>query len=254
MPEIENRLKTEIQNNRANSFLVIVPNVASRQNRERALIDYHPEGAITNLQVQEIVGFINRLYLQIRRPRRHISSGIQRLWLNEITSSDVESQHNLDTFRPRQNTSVPDSTLSLIVDTINNLKGRNETQLEFVEESQTRTDLDTIYRSYENKLGSQWIDEQGKHLFLAENFDETYFKTAFPNVELVVVEGFTVLSRANIELLQQIANIEGIEMWFRTDCHSENKDLYWNVVNLVKEFEDFGANIDTNFERQSELH
>lgn len=254
MSEIENRLRTEIQNNRANSFLVIVPNVASRQNRERELIDYHPEGAITNLQVQEIVGFIDRLYSQIRRPRRHISSGIQRLWLNEITSSDIESQHNLDTFRPRQNTSVPDSTLSLIVDTINNLKGRNETQLEFVEESQTKTDLDTIYRSYENKLGSQWIDEQGKHLFLAENFHETYFTTAFPNVELVVVEGFTVLSKANIELLQQIANIEGIEMWFRTDCYSENKDLYWNVVNLVKEFEDFGATIDTSFERQSELH
>lgn len=254
MSEIENRLKTEIQNNRASFFLVIVPNVASRQNRERALIDYHPEGAITNLQVQEIVGFINRLYSQIRNPRRHISSGIQRLWLNEITSSDVESQHNLDTFRLRQNTSVPDSTLSLIVDTINNLKGRNETQLEFVEESQTRTDLDTIYRSYENKLGSQWIDEQGKHLFLTEYFDEIYFKSAFPNVNLVVVEGFTVLSKANIELLQQIANIEGIEMWFRTDCHSENKDLYWNVVNLVKEFEDFGANIDANFERQSELH
>lgn len=254
MSEIENRLKTEIQNNRANSFLVIVPNVASRQNRERKLIDYHPEGAITNLQVQEIVGFINRLYSQIRSPRRHISLGIQRLWLNEITGSDVESQHNLDTFRPIQNASVPDSTLSLIVDTINNLKGRNETHLEFVEESQTRTDLDTIYRSYENKLGSQWIDEQGKHLFLAENFDERYFKSAFPYVKLVVVEGFTVLSKANIKLLQQIATIENIEMCFRTDCYSENKDLYWNVVNLVKEFEDFGATIDTNFERQSELH
>ncbi len=254
MSEIEIRLKTEIQNNRANTFLVIVPNVASRQNRERELIDYHPDGAITNLQVQEIVGFIDRLYSHIRKPRRHISSGIQRHWLNEITSSDVESRHNLDMFRLGQNTAVPDSTLSLIVDTINNLKGRNETQLEFVEESQTRTDLDTIYRSYENKLGSQWIDEQGKHLFLTEYFDEIYFKSAFPNVQLVVVEGFTVLSKANIELLQQIVNIEGIEMWFRTDCHSENKDLYWNVVNLVKKFEDFGVNIDTNFERQSELH
>ena len=161
----------------------MLPNVPSRKNRERTLIDYHPESAITNLQVQEIVGFINRLYSQIHSPRRHISSGIQRLWLNEITGSDKESLHNLDTFRPIQNTSVPDSTLSLIVDTINNLKGRNETQLEFVEESQTRTELDTICRSYEDKLGSQWIDEQGKHLFLAENFDEKYFKSAFPYVK-----------------------------------------------------------------------
>ena len=254
MSEIESRLRTKIQNNSADSFLVIVPNVPSRQNRERALIDYHPENATTNLQVQEIVGFINRLYSQIRSPRRHISSGIQRLWLNEITGSDKESLNNLDTFRPTQNASVPDSTLSLIVDTINNLKGRNETQLEFVEESQTRTELDAICRSYENKLGSQWIDEQGKHLFLAENFDERYFKSAFPYVKLVVVEGFTVLSKANIKLLQQIANIESIEMWFRTDCHSKNKDLYWNVVNLVSEFENSGVKIDVDFERQSELH
>lgn len=254
MSEIESRLKTEIQNNRADSFLVIVPNVPSRQNRERQLIDYHPESAITNLQVQEIVGFINRLYSQIRNHRRQISSGIQRLWLNEITGPDKEYSNNLDRLRPIQNSPVPDSTLSLIVDTINNLKGRIETPLEFVEERQTRTELDTICQNYENKLGSQWIDEQGKHLFLAENFDENYFKSAFPFVKLVVVEGFTVLSKANIELLRQISKIENIEMWFRTDCHFDNNDLYWNVVNLVKEFEGFGVKIDVHFERQSELH
>ena len=254
MSEIESRLKTEIQDNSADSFLVIVPNDASRQKRERALIDYHPEGVITNLQVQGIVGFINRLYSQIRRPRRHISSGIQRLWLNEITGSDREVLNNLDTFRPRHSISVPDSTLTLIVDTINNLRERNETQLEFVEESKTKTDLDTIYRGYESRLGLEWIDEQGKHLFLAESFDETYFKSAYPNVKLVAVEGFTVLSKANIELLQQIATIDCIEMWFRTDCYSGNKNLYRNVSNLVKEFEGFGVKIDVNYERQSELH
>ena len=43
-------------------------------------------------------------------------------------------------------------------------------------------------------------------------------------------------------------------MWFRTDCVEGNEGLYKNITDLVRQFEGVGANIDTNYERESNLH
>lgn len=254
MSEIENILKTKIQANDAQTFLVIVPNDAARQKRERELIEYHPDGAVTDLQVVQINRFIQRLYRQARQSRTDIPSGIQRLWLHEIARLDNSGKDKYHAFRPNQNIEIPDSTLSLIAETINNLRERDDTELNFVEDNQTQADLESIYKNYNDKLGSQWIDEQGKNLFLAENFREDYLKSAFPHVDLIVVEGFAVLSNTNIKLLKQIAKIDRIQMWFRTDCIKTNENLYQNTTNLVRHFEDVGVNIDSEYERKPKIH
>ncbi len=253
MSQIKNKIKDKIQNNRAHTLLIIVPNEASRQKRERELIEYHPNSVVIDLQVQQINYFIQRLFSQTRQSRTHISSGIQRLWLQEIANANNTGNNKYQTFRPNQNIGIPDSTLSLIVETINNLRERDDTKLNFIEDNQTQSDLEAIYGNYNKKLGPQWIDEKGKNLFLADNFHVEYFKSAFPKVDLIVVENFTVLSKANIKLLKQIAKIDDIDMWFCTDWLKGNENLYQNITNLVKEFEEVGVNIDSGYERETEL-
>ena len=44
------------------------------------------------------------------------------------------------------------------------------------------------------------------------------------------------------------------EMWFRTDCIEDNKALYKNIINLVSQFKDTGAKIDTEYERNPDQH
>ena len=79
-------------------------------------------------------------------------------------------------------------------------------------------------------------------------------RNAFPQVNLVVVEGFTVLSRADIKILTCIARMPNIEMWFRTDCVEENGNLYKNIIDLVSQFEAVDACIDTTYERKPDQH
>ena len=191
MPDIENILKTRIEKDDARTCLIIVPTDAARLKRQRELIDYHPNRAVANLRVYTSKDFIQRLYNQVRSAKQHILSGIQHLWLHEIVDSDTD---NIDTyqynaFRPIQNTAIPDNTLSLILDTINHLRDQGETGPNFVEDSLT-IDLARIYSDYEARLGDRWIDEKGKHYYLANNFKEEFIKSAFPYVNLVVVEGF----------------------------------------------------------------
>ncbi len=260
MPNIENTLKSRIENDETNTFVVIVPTDSARSHRQRELVGYHPNRAVANLRVYTLGSFIQRLYSQVRPAKLHISPGVQNLWFHEIANpqSDNPDSHRYDTFRPSQNIPVPDSTLSLIASTINHLKEYGEDTLNSRNgESQnpTEDDFGRIYNDYETRLKDHWIDEQGKRLHLAnaENFGPVMIG-AFPRVNLVVVEGFTALSKADIKILTHIAKMTQIEMWFRTDWLEGNEELYKNITDLVSQFRTANACIDPDYEREPDRH
>lgn len=269
MPNIENTLKTRIENDEAHTFVVIVPTDSARSHRQRELVGYHRNRAVANLRVYTLGSFIQRLYDQVRPAKLHISQGIQNLWLHEIANSqsDNPNSHRYDTFRPSQNISVPDSTLSLIVNTINRLRERGEStqgimdtinrlreRSDVIADNPTTADLICIYENYEAKLKDLWIDEQGKRFYLANNFNPQFMRSAFPRVNLVVVEGFTVLSKADIEILTGVARMHSIKLWFRTDWLDGNEDLYKNITDLVSQFRTASADIDPDYERDTDQH
>ncbi|MXV75017.1 hypothetical protein F4Z99_12200, partial [Candidatus Poribacteria bacterium] len=167
MQDIENTLKTHIQNDQAHTFVVIVPTDSARLHRQRELVGYHPNRAVADLRVYTLGSFIQRLYDQVHPAKSYISQGIQNLWLHEIANpqSDNTDVHLYNTFRPNPNISVPDSTLSLIADKINHLKERGETAENIIADNPTKIDLARIYSDYEAKLTNDWIDEHGKHLY-----------------------------------------------------------------------------------------
>ena len=273
MQNIENTLKNRIQREQAGTFVVIVPTDSDRLKRQRELVVYHPSRAVANLRVYDIKNFIQQLYIQVEPAKRHISQGLQNLWFHEIANPQLDegNTYPYGSFRPDQNVSVPDSTLSLIVDTINRLKERGETARSIAgtikhlrdraetaqnvtTDDQTVADLVHIYKNYEGRLKDRWIDEQGRHAHLANHFDPRFMRNAFQGVNLVVVEGFTLLSEADIKILTSIAQIRNIEMWFRTDCVAENEALYKNVIGLVKQFKAVNARIDVGYERDRDRH
>lgn len=260
MPGIKNILKTRIQSDRAHTFVVIVPTDSARLHRQHELVGYHPNQAVANLRVYTLGSFIQRLYNQVRPERLNISQGVQNLWLHEIANLKLDNPNSqrYDTFRLSQNIPVPDSTLSLIADTINRLKEYGEDTLSIEEgESQNPTEADfvRIYNDYETRLGDRWIDEQGKRLHLANaNNFELLMSKAFPRVNLVVVEGFTALSKADIKILTHIVEMPEIEMWFRTDWLDGNEKLYKNITDLISQFRTAGACIDPNHERDTDQH
>ncbi len=253
MQNVEDILKTRIQNDEAYTFVVIVPTDTARLKRQRELIRYHPNRAVSNLHVYTSEDFVQRLYSQVQLPRQLISSGLQSLWLHEIANPD-DNADSYFAFHPNPNIAIPDSTLSLITNTLNNLRERDETVQNITADNLTKADLAEIYNRYEGKLGDQWIDQKGKHLYLANNFEDKFIKNTFRRVNLIVVEGFTVLSKADVKILRHIAGIPEIEMWFRIDCGPENEHLYKNITNLVSEFEDVGIHIDSEYQRDSDRH
>ena len=256
MQKIENTIKTRIQSNKAHTFVIIVPNEAARLIRQRELVEYHDNNAVTNLQIYDIENFIQRLYSKVSPPRQTISLGLQNLWLHEIANPETNSLNSsqYNTFRPVDDSDIPDSTINLIANSINHLRDRGESVDTITSEQDIESDLINIYQEYEKKLNSTWIDDRGKHLYLADNFDRRYFKQAFPSTNLLIMEGFSILSKSDIEIFKQIAGIPDLDMWFRTDCVQDNIDLYTNIINLVSNFRDENINIDSVFDRDTDDH
>ncbi len=256
MQNIENTIKSRIENDKANSFVIIVPNEASRLIRQRELVLYHGNNSVANLQIYDIENFIQRLYSNVFPPRQTISMGLQHLWLHEIVDPDNNplNPSQFSSFRPVDESDIPDSTLNLIANSINQLKDRGESVDSVTSDQQIDADLIRIYQEYEEKLHSSWIDDRGKHLYLADNFEKGYFKRSFPSTNLLVIEGFSILSKSDIEIFRQIAGISDLEVWFRTDCLEENINLYSNITNLISNFRDENVNIDSVFDRYSDNH
>ena len=260
MQNIENTLKTRIENDNAETFVVIVPTEAARLKRQRELIAYHPRRAVANLRVHPLQRFVKRLYAELRPKRQNISQGLQTLWLHQIVdarTSNSES-YTYQTLRPVPDIPVPDSTLSLIVSTINQIRERNEASSLFAAQrwapDSNLGDLTRIYQAYEKKLGERWIDGNGESLLLANGFKAQLMQNAFPKVNLVVFEGFVFLSHADIEILKHLAQAQDLEMWFRTDYVAENPALFKHVGELVEKLHRAGIQTETDYQRDTALH
>ena len=128
MQDIENILKTRIENDKADTFLIIVPTDSARLKRQRELVGYHPNRTVANLRVYDIENFVQRLYTRFTREATHLTRP-SNLWFHEI--ADPQSDHGdaylYESLSTSQDISVPDTTLSLIVNTINRLRERGET-------------------------------------------------------------------------------------------------------------------------------
>ena len=150
---------------------------------------------------------------------------------------------------------MPDSTLSLILDTINHLRERGETAQNIITDNPTRIDLAHIYSNYEAKLKDRWIDEQGRHLHLANNFEQEFMRRAFPETNLVVVEGFTLLfSSGHQNFDPYCRDPKRRDGGFARIVLKRNQNLYKNVTRLVSQFKALNIHIDTTYERTIERH
>ena len=243
MQNIESILKSRIKEDSAETFVVIVPTTAARLKRQRELLQYHPSRTVANLRVHTFAKFVQRLYAHLDGPEKRveISTGLQTLWLRELVDEKAQQA-----FSPVQGVPVPDSTLTLIVNTINYLNARGtdaEGWSGLASDARKThnpylTALTELYDDYQDKLNPRWIDETGMHLFLATQFKPRMMKDAFPGVSLVSVEDFDVLSKADIKILAQIADIPNMQVYFRADYQEGNPALFGHVENLFEELRD----------------
>ena len=237
---IDHEVRTRLEAGRADTFLHIVPTDHARLKWHREYLRQTPNRAIADLHIYTLDNLVRRFFYSRlnSRGRRHTGVGIQTVWTHKITE-----QEQLPFLKPQPETRVPHGTIRRLRETVNQLKASGVDWQQLQEDSISNdvdapsklTDLITFYKAYETRLGSRWVDRADIHRTVSEYLTqsperaETLMKQVFPNVDLVVVNGFDGLFPYDFAILTGIANLPSIGMGIVFDFDEQNESLFGHV-------------------------
>ena len=235
---IDHEIRTRLEDDRADTFLHIVPTDYAHRKWCREYLKNTPSRAVAGLHIYTLGDLVRRLYGRLNTGRRHTGVGIQTVWTHQIMDEE-----QLPFFRPQPDTHVPQGTARQLRGAVNHLKtngvGWQQLQADSISEDvdapSKLADLITFYKAYEVRLGSQWVDRAGihravsKYLTRSPDRAERLMKKAFPNVDLVVVSGLDALFPHDSAILTGIANLPSIKMGILLDLNEGNESLFGHI-------------------------
>lgn len=235
---IDHEIRTRLEDDRADTFLHIVPTDYAHRKWCREYLKNTPSRAVAGLHIYTLGDLVRRLYGRLNTGRRHTGVGIQTVWTHQIMDEE-----QLPFLRPQPDTRVPQGTARQLRGAVNHLKtngvGWQQLQADSISEDADApsklADLITFYKAYEVRLGSQWVDRAGIHRAVSEYLTrspdraERLMKKVFPNVDLVVVSGLDALFPHDSAILTGIANLPSIKMGIVLDLDEGNESLFGHI-------------------------
>ena len=242
---IDHEIRSRLEDGRADTFLHIVPTDHARLKWHSEYLSNTPNRAIAGLQIYSLEYLVRLLYRWLNKGRRRIGGGIQAVWAHEIMEEE-----ELPFFGPPPGDPVPQGTARQLREAVNQLKTtgvewhqlQENPVLSDVGSPAKLADLITFYQAYETRLGAQWVDRADLHRAVSEILDqkpahaERLMKRIFPDVDLVIVSGFDVLSPHDFAILTGIANLRSIKMGIVLDFDKENEALFGHIKAVYDQF------------------
>ena len=235
---IDHEIRTRLEDDRADTFLHIVPTDHARRKWCREYLKNTSSRAVAGLHIYTLGDLVRRLYGRLNTGRRHTGVGIQTVWTHQIMDEE-----QLPFLRPQPDTRVPQGTARQLREAVNHLKAngvgwqqlQEDSISEDVDAPSKLADLIAFYKAYEKRLGSRWVDRAGIHRVVSEHltehpdYAERLMKRVFPNVDLVVVSGLDALFPHDSAILTGIANLPSIKMGILLDLDEGNESLFGHI-------------------------
>ena len=235
---IDREIRTRLEDNRADTFLHIVPTAHARRKWCREYLKNTPNRVVAGLHIYTLGDFVRRLYGRLNTGRRQPGVGIQTVWTHQIMDEE-----QLPFLRPQPETRIPQGTAGQLRVVVNQLRTSGVDWQHLQEDAvpsngdapNRLSDLITFYRAYEAHLGSRWVDRAGIHRAVSEHLNGPpdrgggLMRKAFPNVDLVVVSGFGSLFPHDFAILTGVANLSSMKMAIILDFDEENESLFGHI-------------------------
>ena len=235
---IDQEIRSRLENGCADTFLHIVPTDHARLKWCHEYLRYTPNQALAGLNIYSLEYLVRLLYRYLNKRRRRIGVGIQTVWAHEIMEEE-----QLPFLRPSPGNPVPQGTARQLREAINQLRTSGVDWQHLQEDSTSEdagvadklADLITFYQAYETRLGSRWADRADIHRAVSEILDqnpahaERLMKRLFPDIDLVIVSGFDVLSLHDFAILAGIANLPSMKMGIVLDFDEQNESLFGHI-------------------------
>jgi len=248
--DFESEIRKRLSERKVGSFIYVVPTRRKIRQLQREFLKVVPSDTAPAFHLYTLDMLASKLYAVCCQPKRVVAGALQSLLFEKAIQ-----ECDLSYFRPRipsptGKPKLPKGTFQKLIEVINGLKEdgiypqilRDEIERAEMSEKAKLTDLYNIYSFYERELGEKFIDIAGifKELNLKLNFGNVtpIFRTAFPNVDIIFIMGFSGFTRPEVELLNTVTMTEGVSTFIFFDFYRQNRQLFGHLEeNYVRLFE-----------------
>ena len=240
---IEEAISKNIESDRLNELLLIVPTNRKRRYLKREIVDSTEKKAIGKLNLETIGSLAETLFQSNSKSDSRLLTEASAIALLD----QCFRQTNLKYFSAYDN-QVPFGTLQRIKNIISEYKRQGITPEKLNNESEQLNgseklkaqDISQVYQLYNSKckqINAKEIGDVYQDLVIAgESAIQNYFKIIYPEVNLVVINGFDEFTEPEIEIINSIASQKGIDLFVSLDYYLNNPSIFSHLNKCFKRF------------------
>jgi len=227
--EIDQKIKTQ----KMNELLIIVPTNRKSRYLKKEIISSSPGKTTTKINLETLGTYSTKILFN--------DSEIKGTILSEAAATVLLSQsfREIDSaYFANYKKEIPFGTLERIKNVISEYKKhgitpdilRDECSQLSGSEKMKAADIADIYEKYQQKCEELSVKEIGDVYYqfnqLGESIVGDRFRKFYPDVNLVIIQGFDEFTSPEIEILNSTAEIDGLELFLSFDYSAGNNSLF----------------------------
>ncbi len=231
--DLDSLIDNKIKSGKLNEFLLIVPTNRKIRSLKREIISISPGETTGKINLDTIGTFATNILFANGNSKGRILSEASSVML--LQQSFVEAK--LKYFSVYKN-ETPYGTLQRIREVISEYKNqgitpkllRLEAESLSGSEKSKAEDIANIYEIYQKKCSQLFVKEIGDIYFdlnqlQIENFEKN-FRNIYPEVQLIVINGFDEFTSPEIEIINSASAIKKSELFISFDYYSFNPLIF----------------------------
>lgn len=242
-PEVDQKAKT----GKLDELLLIVPTNRKSRNLKKQLISLSPQKSTGKINIETIGTYSNNVLLGPANSYVKILSDAAV----SIMLKQSFQESKLKYFSMYKN-EVPKGTLDRVRNVISEYKRHGIGPGLLLQESESLTgseklkalDIAEIYINYQKKCEELGLKEIGdiysELLQLQQDAIEQKFRILYPEVNLIIIDGFDEFTNPEIEIINRTANVKELELFLNFDYYNFNPQIFSHLDKCYVKFADRG--------------
>lgn len=224
---LERKVNQLIESELLNQVLFIVPTNRKLRSFKKKLIDQSPHRVVNKLNIETLTTISEKLLSEVERfiPLSEAASTI----LIKQSAESVKLNYLVN-----YKDEIPFGTLERIKNVISEYKRhgiypdrlREEAEKLELSEKIKALDIASIYELYLQKCRQLNALEIGDIYYRINDFEiekfNDSFRSIYPDVKLIVIDGFDELSVPEVDIIDKLADRSGIELYLNFDYYKRN--------------------------------
>ena len=231
--DIEELLSEKLNSGRLNELLLVVPTNRKVRYLRKELITRSPGGICGQINLATIGTFSQQMFFGNKDFKEEILSEAAAAVLLKQSFREVELKY-FSNYRKN----IPSGTLERIKNVISQYKRLGIPPERLNEEAQSLTgseklkalDISLIYNRYSIKINELKLFEIGDIYFNLNNLPQEEFHAAFrklfPDVDLIIIQGFDEFTSPEIEIINTVSGIKNTRLYLELDYSSNNSMIF----------------------------